>query len=202
MFRVLLILLVYSASLFCVSTLLAAQYVQGDWDFCTPAHPCSHGQGDCDTDADCVNGLHCIKNVGPQYNLAKGVDVCVGTPTANDSTTSTSSDVDWAGGGVSSDVDVSNNVSTTPTTTSNTAACSNVFYAATHADICYGMPTPTSSSSTDGGTGCGFTWKPGDWNYCRNCGPCDEGQYGCDPGLNHQCKGDLICSIDRICVKP
>jgi len=64
---------------------------------------------------------------------------------------------------------------------------------------------PVESSSLppdDTTTGCGYDWKPGDWTYCRNCGPCDEGVGGCDPGFNHQCKGNLICSNDCKCLQP
>ncbi len=191
----------------------AEKVVAGDWDFCSPANPCSNHQGDCDTDADCVAGLHCVKDVGPEYNLAKGVDVCIGTPTnqgsqnnQNQGTTGNNNNPDWAGGGVKPGTNTGSTGSTT-NTSSTSGACANVFYAVSHPDECLGVSQNDTSTSSNTGTrttgqGCGVTWVPGDFNYCRNCGPCDEGVGGCDPGLNHQCKGGLVCSSSGICVKP
>jgi len=50
-----------------------------------------------------------------------------------------------------------------------------------------------------GNHGCNQGWFPGDFNYCRNCGPCNEYWGGCDPGFNHQCAGDLICNTAGWC---
>ena len=47
-----------------------------DMDFCTPANPCSNGEGDCDTDNDCVEGSVCQYDYGEFYGLAGWVDVC------------------------------------------------------------------------------------------------------------------------------
>ncbi len=195
---------------FAASLCVAGQMIKGDWDFCSSATPCGVGEGDCDTDSDCVAGLHCEKDVGPEYNFAKGVDVCLGTPTSSNnqnnqsSGTNTNDNSEIFGGGVAPGTDTGSTTTTTSTNTSG--ACSNVFYAATHAAQCYGVSQNTTSTSSSGtrttGQGCGVKWNPGDFNYCRNCGPCDEGVGGCDPGLNHQCKGDLICGSEGICVRP
>lgn len=48
----------------------------GDFNFCTPTRPCWHGEGDCDTDADCRTGLTCVMDVGPSYGFGVTVDVC------------------------------------------------------------------------------------------------------------------------------
>jgi hypothetical protein len=37
---------------------------------------CEDGQGDCDTDADCVTGTTCGYNVGLDWGFAEDVDVC------------------------------------------------------------------------------------------------------------------------------
>lgn len=48
----------------------------GAWNFCTAACPCTAGQGDCDTDEHCADGLHCTNDVGVRYGLDPEVDVC------------------------------------------------------------------------------------------------------------------------------
>ncbi len=48
----------------------------GHGRFCTECGPCSSGQGDCDSDAECRPGLTCQRNVGAQFGFSEGVDVC------------------------------------------------------------------------------------------------------------------------------
>ncbi len=50
----------------------------GDWQYCQdPAcGPCTQGQGDCDTNAECALGLSCKSNAGEQYGLPASMDVC------------------------------------------------------------------------------------------------------------------------------
>ncbi|MCG8420012.1 MAG: carboxypeptidase regulatory-like domain-containing protein [Proteobacteria bacterium] len=48
----------------------------GTWDYCSSVCPCSDGQGDCDSDDDCVAGAICVKGAGPEYGYAEGMDVC------------------------------------------------------------------------------------------------------------------------------
>ncbi|MBX2803464.1 MAG: hypothetical protein KTR31_37635 [Myxococcales bacterium] len=50
-------------------------YPLGHVHFCSPAHPCGQGEGDCDTNADCAFGT-CVHNVGASYGFASSVDVC------------------------------------------------------------------------------------------------------------------------------
>ena len=53
-----------------------------DTGFCTEACPCADGQGDCDSDAECQQGLICVHDVGDLYGMPAVYDVCVdpGTP--------------------------------------------------------------------------------------------------------------------------
>jgi len=46
------------------------------WDYCSPECPCSEGEGDCDTDADCQAGLYCAQDIGAKYGQASSIDVC------------------------------------------------------------------------------------------------------------------------------
>ncbi len=54
-----------------------------DWSLCTPDCPCSFGEGDCDTDADCIGDLVCGQNVSGSFlgYSQSDVDLCV-HPTA------------------------------------------------------------------------------------------------------------------------
>ncbi|MEA3344498.1 MAG: Ser-Thr-rich GPI-anchored membrane family protein, partial [Patescibacteria group bacterium] len=59
-----------------------------DWNYCTSECPCSAGEGDCDSDADCTTG-YCHNNVGANYGQTSSMDVC-----ENKSTTITPTCID------------------------------------------------------------------------------------------------------------
>jgi hypothetical protein len=46
------------------------------WSYCSVEHPCSVGQGDCDSDRECQPGLVCAQDVGARYGADPIVDVC------------------------------------------------------------------------------------------------------------------------------
>ncbi len=46
-------------------------------DFCTAACPCGHGGGDCDDDSQCMPGLVCGTDNGPEFGGSATTDVCV-----------------------------------------------------------------------------------------------------------------------------
>jgi hypothetical protein len=50
-------------------------YVSGA-DWCLNCGPCSAGQGDCDSDAECLSGLICVDDVGEKYGYPASRDVC------------------------------------------------------------------------------------------------------------------------------
>jgi len=54
----------------------------GDGNFCTSDYRCTHGEGDCDNDNECVLGTYCVDNVGSEHGMASWVDVCL-VPTPN-----------------------------------------------------------------------------------------------------------------------
>ncbi len=54
-----------------------------DWGHCSPRNPCPAGQGDCDTNADCLTGL-CSQNVGAKYGQVSNMDVCEAKPIEGD----------------------------------------------------------------------------------------------------------------------
>jgi hypothetical protein len=57
----------------------------------------------------------------------------------------------------------------------------------------YGFSSSTSSSSSSGSMSNGFCKvKMGTERYCKDCGPCDEGQGMCF--INSDCKSGLVCN--------
>ncbi len=211
MFRII-ILIVYSFFMMSYgSSSEAVGLVVGDWDYCSSSNPCNAGEGDCDSDLDCVAGLKCVKNVGPEYNFAKGVDVCEGTPShpnnqSNQSTGGNNDNPDWAGGGVPPGTNPgTSNSSGSGGSSISGIDCSNPFQAALHPEVCSGVGSNNSGygSPNDGrstGSVCGTRLNPGDAYYCWNCGPCNEGEGICTK--HSQCKSGLVCSSAGICVKP
>lgn len=51
----------------------------GDWAFCSTDCPCSEGEGDCDSDAECVDGTVCSDSRGYFFGLHRSVGVCTRT---------------------------------------------------------------------------------------------------------------------------
>ncbi len=45
------------------------------WDYCSSGCKCYAGEGDCDTDADCLTG-YCAHDVGAKYGQVSSMDVC------------------------------------------------------------------------------------------------------------------------------
>ena len=48
----------------------------GTSTYCSPTCPCAHGEGDCDSDAECYTGTRCVMDVGANYGWNPGIDVC------------------------------------------------------------------------------------------------------------------------------
>ena len=48
----------------------------GDGTYCNDIFTCGVGEGDCDRDADCDDGLYCADNTGGNYGFASWVDTC------------------------------------------------------------------------------------------------------------------------------
>ncbi|MEM6454006.1 MAG: hypothetical protein AAF772_02830 [Acidobacteriota bacterium] len=52
----------------------------GQPGFCNRCGPCAAGQGDCNEDTDCLPGLVCVQNNGPDFGFRPALDVCVPPP--------------------------------------------------------------------------------------------------------------------------
>jgi hypothetical protein len=57
----------------------------GHIDYCLDSGPCAEGQGNCDNDAECEDGLICAQDVGADYGWLADIDVCEQPPGADDS---------------------------------------------------------------------------------------------------------------------
>ena len=58
--------------------------VNGAVDYCNnPGSLCSAGEGDCDSNAQCMAGLICAADNGPKFGFPAGWDVCVAAHCAN-----------------------------------------------------------------------------------------------------------------------
>ena len=55
----------------------------GGANFCSPTAKCPAGQGDCDTDIDCLGGTTCVPDVGANFGWAPSIDVCLVTHCSN-----------------------------------------------------------------------------------------------------------------------
>lgn len=48
----------------------------GAWNYCSEECPCTAGEGDCESDAECETGLRCVSDVGAAYGWDNETDVC------------------------------------------------------------------------------------------------------------------------------
>ncbi len=62
----------------CAETCHAVR-VNGDYGYCTTVCPCEVGEGDCNADAECAEGLVCAPDVGAFYGFSSWKDVCAET---------------------------------------------------------------------------------------------------------------------------
>ena len=57
----------------------------GDLNFCGDTSVlCNYGEGDCDNDAECSNGLVCGDNIGAKFGLNNNVDICINSNCTNE----------------------------------------------------------------------------------------------------------------------
>ena len=149
-----------------------------DPDFCTPACPCGDGQGDCDSQAQCLPGLTCVQNNGASFGYPSNYDMCV-CPTFNEASPSSTfcsenCPCSAGEGGCSDDSQCEGSLVCTP-----------------NAGASYGLPgdygvceIPTSGCPT-------FNPSSPSTTFCSPSCPCDAGEGDCD--TNAECATGLIC---------
>lgn len=67
----------FSGELTGMATADCHEDVLGGSAYCSPDCLCYAGEGDCDSDSDCVPGTVCVSNVGESYGYEPRVDVCM-----------------------------------------------------------------------------------------------------------------------------
>jgi hypothetical protein len=152
--------------------------------FCTELGPCGEGQGDCDRDSECANGLVCTDNRGADFGFPAGIDICLpdtggppdpcGLPLGSGRFCS-----DPACGPCSAgqgDCDSDAECASGLTCEDNVGAS---FGFAPGIDVC--MQTICTS-------------EVGRGNFCSVCGPCTDGQGDCDSDT--ECAAGLVCVDD------
>lgn len=161
----------------------------GDWEFCSDPScgPCTLGQGDCDSNAECVAGLICLKNAGASVGLYRDLDVC-GPASAAPACTLTNGEWQYCStqgcgpcgvgkGDCDSDAD-----------------CAAGLVCASNTGAKYGLPPDMDVCEAPSNPVC--TKQLGDWDYCSDpaCGPCQIRQGDCDSDA--ECGTGLICVSD------
>jgi hypothetical protein len=157
--------------------------------FCTPACPCDAGEGDCDSNSDCMAGLACKSNSGPRFGLPASYDtcepvdlpfVCSSFSAANPSETFCSQECrcSHSEGDCDDDFDCGGSL-----------VCGNNNGAAVGLppsyDVCVYPAAPGCPSYDD---------AVDDPDFCSPQCPCDIGQGDCDS--NADCRGGLICEAN------
>merc|ERR1719445_2981546 len=129
-----------------------------DWSCCTWSSPCANGEGDCDSDSDCISG-HCAHDVGSDYGVSYSFDVCEAgcSPMNMDWSCCTYSSPCAVGEG---DCDYDSDC-----LTGNCVHNNGLNYGATTSfDVCEADCAPANM----------------DWSCCTPSGPCKNGDGDCD----------------------
>lgn len=147
--------------------------------YCSLCGPCADSEGDCDNDAECVDGATCVQNIGAQFGFTPATDVCrtaatggcpwpVGHPRfCQDCGPCANGEGDCDGAGqCAPGLVCSQNVGAD-------------FGFAANIDVCTGP-----------GSTC--PWPVGHGRYCSDCGPCVVGQGDCD--RDEECATGLTCA--------
>ncbi|WP_428267823.1 hypothetical protein [Haliangium sp.] len=141
----------------------------GTSTFCSALCPCSQGEGDCDSDAECESGLRCFSNVGAQFGLDEDVDVCADAINGHNDNCSTSNQCGEGEGGCDDDDECSAGLT-----------CFND----TGAD--FGLDPSTDMCAT-----CAPPSRLGKHDFCSEGCECDEGEGDCDSDA--ECAPGLTC---------
>ncbi len=163
----------------------------GSWAYCSnPAcGPCGSGEGDCDTDQDCGEGLVCVQDAGAEHGFSAVTDVCLPPPAT-------------APAGCQLDVghwDYCADPACGPCQEGEGdcdagSECGNGLSCLPDAGEAEGFAATVDVCGTPPAGACPLA--NGDWDYCNDpfCGPCTAGQGDCDS--NADCAEGLICAYD------
>jgi len=179
----------------------------GGWHYCTSesnslkGHTCGAGEGDCDTNRDCMEGLICVQDVGGRYGWPSGVDVCE-RPAITTTTIPTSEKCpkdalfgwDYCSaecpckedeGDCDSDMDCKPGLECKGIYTHDFGGGHPEISGMKAVDICTRKPVKEE---------CRHYGEMYDWNYCSESCPCKEGEGDCDS--DKECESSLKCMQD------
>ncbi len=164
----------------------------GSWAYCSnvACGPCAQGQGDCDTDAHCKEGLVCLQDVGEAYGYAPTVDVCE-VPGAIPPKLS----CDLANGSWDFCADARCGPCALGQGDCDTnSECAVGLVCLPNTGAQFGLPATVDVCTAPPAGAC--TRVNGDRQLCSdpNCGPCQAGQGDCD--RNAECAAGLICAFN------
>ena len=151
----------------------------GDLEYCSLCGPCVEGEGDCDT-TECVAGLECAADVGPQFGFGPDIDVCVSS--VRDVCNLPLGDFEYCtacGPCLEGEGDC------------DSGQCDAGLVCVADVGTQLGFAAEVDVCLTSGREVCDLPL--GDFEYCTTCGPCLEGEGDCDSG---QCDTGLVCVGD------
>ena len=149
----------------------------GDWDYCRFCGPCEENEGDCDSDAECQVGLTCVDDIGEDFGLDPGVDICQVNEECPDLLGDNSyCSVCGPCGEGQGDCDNDNECAEGLICVNNIGS---EFGWSWESDVCL---KPTQDT-------CPI--PVGHYDYCALCGPCTEGEGDCDSDF--ECESELFC---------
>ena len=152
----------------------------GSYNFCTVSCPCDAGEGDCDSNEECSAGTYCAWDVGPDYGMQEGTDVCVPFPGCHGAAPGAYNFCSAACPCGDGEGDCDNDNECVPNS-----------YCAQDVGPDYGFPEGTDVCVAFPGCHAG---PDGAYNFCSADCPCEEGEGDCDE--DYECGAGMYCALD------
>ena len=148
----------------------------GHVDYCRDYGPCAVGEGDCDSNSECQNGLYCSRDIGTLYGFRADYDVCEADPER-----SQNGHVDYCRDFGPCEVGQGD--------CDGDSQCQSGLRCSQDIGANYGFPPNYDVCEANPERG-----QNGHVDYCRDFGPCSAGQGDCDSAS--ECESGLQCSRD------
>ncbi len=146
----------------------------GHVDYCRDFGPCEVGEGDCDSDSECQNGLYCSRDIGSIYGFRADYDVCEADPERGQN-----GHVDYCRDEGPCEVGQGD--------CDGNSQCESGLRCSQDVGAGYGFPPNYDVCEADPERG-----QNGHVDHCRDYGPCSVGQGDCDS--DSECQSGLECS--------